>query len=59
MSASAWKTVWWIGPGVYARTNAEQVTRVRQIVEGLGLEIATPDEARQMLGLKGGDTVGF
>jgi uncharacterized protein (DUF849 family) len=49
----------WIGHGVYAKTNAEQVTRVRQIVEGLGLEIATPDEARQMLGLKGGDTVGF
>jgi uncharacterized protein (DUF849 family) len=49
----------WIGPGVYAKTNAEQVTRVRQIVEGLGLEIATPNEARQMLGLKGGDTVGF
>lgn len=35
------------------------VTRVRQILEGLGLEIATPDEARNILALKGGDKVGF
>ena len=49
----------WIGPGRYATSNAEQVTRVRSILEGLGLEIATPDEARAMLGLKGGDKVGF
>ena len=49
----------WIGPGRYAETNAEQVTRIRGILEGLGLEIATPDEARGILGLKGGDKVGF
>ena len=49
----------WIGPGRYAKTNAEQVTRIRGILEGLGLEIATPDEARELLGLKGGDKVGF
>ena len=49
----------WIGPGRYAETNAEQVTRIRTILEGLGLEIATPEEARQILHLKGGDKVGF
>ena len=49
----------WIGPGRYATSNAEQVRRVRGILEGLGLAIATPDEARAMLGLKGGDKVGF
>lgn len=49
----------WIGKGELARSNAEQVTRVRQILEGLGLEIATPDEAREILELKGGDKVGF
>jgi len=35
------------------------VTKVRQILEGLGLDIATPDEAREILSLKGGDKVGF
>ena len=49
----------WIGPGRLAETNAQQVTMARSIIEGLGLEIATPDEAREMLGLKGGDKVGF
>ncbi|WP_157219824.1 BKACE family enzyme [Flavisphingomonas formosensis] len=49
----------WLGAGQLATTNAEQVTRVRQILEGLGLEIATPDEARRILDLKGGDKVGF
>jgi uncharacterized protein (DUF849 family) len=49
----------WIGPGKLAETNAQQVTMARQIIEGLGLEIATPDEAREMLELKGGDKVGF
>jgi uncharacterized protein (DUF849 family) len=44
----------WAGPGRLA-TNAEQVTLVRRIIEGLGLEIATPDEAREILALKGGD----
>jgi uncharacterized protein (DUF849 family) len=42
-----------------ASSNAEQVTRARQIIEGLGLEIATSDDAREILGLKGGDKVAF
>ncbi len=49
----------WGGPGRFAASNAEQVTRARQIIEGLGLEVATPDEAREILSLKGGDQVGF
>ena len=49
----------WIGPGQLAKTNAEQVARARQIIEGLGLEIASPDEAREILALKGGDNVEF
>jgi len=49
----------WIGPGRLAESNAAQVRAARQIVEGLGLEVATPDDARAMLALKGGDKVGF
>ena len=49
----------WLGPGRLAKSNAEQVANVRKIVEGLGLEIASSDEAREMLQLKGGDKVGF
>lgn len=49
----------WAGRGKLATTNAEQVVAVRQILEGLGLEIATADEARDLLHLKGGDAVGF
>ena len=49
----------WIGPGKLAETNAQQVTKARQIIEGLGLEIATPDDAREILGLKGADKVNF
>ena len=49
----------WIGKGQLAISNAQQVTKVRQIIEGLGGEIATPAEAREILGLKGGDKVGF
>ncbi len=49
----------WIGPGELAVSNAQQVSRIRTILEALNLEIATPDEARQMLGLKGRDKVGF
>jgi uncharacterized protein (DUF849 family) len=48
-----------IGKGELAGSNAQQVQRIRTIVEALGREIATPAEARQMLGLKGGDQVGF
>jgi len=49
----------WIGPGQLAESNAQQVRAVRQVIEGLGLEIATPDEAREMLQLKGPDRVNF
>ena len=49
----------WAGPGKLAKSNAEQVRLARQILEGLGLEIATPDEAREILELKGGDRVNF
>ena len=49
----------WVGPGQLAKSNAEQVAQARQIIEGLGLEVATPDEAREILELKGGDKVAF
>jgi len=49
----------WLGAGKFATSNAEQVRQVRQILEGLGLEIATPDDAREILGLKGKDAVAF
>ena len=49
----------WAGPGKLAATNAEQVRTGRRIVESLGLEIATPDEARELLSLKGADRVNF
>ncbi|MEV5051191.1 3-keto-5-aminohexanoate cleavage protein [Arthrobacter sp. LAR12-1-1.1] len=49
----------WIGPGELAKTNAEQVRRIRTILEALNFEVATPDEAREMLQLKGRDNVGF
>jgi uncharacterized protein (DUF849 family) len=48
-----------IGRRKLAVSNAEQVSKIRRILEELGLEIATPDEARVMLGLKGGDRVAF
>jgi uncharacterized protein (DUF849 family) len=49
----------WIGPGKLAESNAQQVANVRKIIEGLGLDIASPDEAREILSLKGGDKVAF
>lgn len=49
----------WGGPGQLARSNAEQVSRIRRIIEDLGMEVASPQEARAMLQLKGGDQVGF
>ncbi len=49
----------WDGPGRLAESNAAQVRRVRTILEGLGLEIATPADARAILALKGGDQVAF
>ncbi|MEH6641751.1 3-keto-5-aminohexanoate cleavage protein [Vreelandella glaciei] len=49
----------WISRNKLAESNAQQVVKARSIVEGLGLEIATPDEAREMLSLKGGNAVNF
>jgi uncharacterized protein (DUF849 family) len=49
----------YIARGQLATSNAEQVAHVRALVEGLGREVATPDEARAMLGLKGVDQVAF
>ena len=49
----------WLGRGTLAKTNAEQVTKIRRILEELGLQVATPDEAREMLKLKGGRNVAF
>lgn len=49
----------WEGPGRLAETNAAQVRRVRAIIEGLSLTVATPDEAREMLSLKGAENVAF
>lgn len=47
----------YIARGELAQSNAEQVRKIRRILEELGKDIATPDDAREMLGLKGGDTV--
>ena len=49
----------WIGAGKLAESNAQQVRQVRKIIEGLGLEVATPDEAREILQLKGAHKVAF
>ncbi|MEP1587890.1 MAG: 3-keto-5-aminohexanoate cleavage protein [Tateyamaria sp.] len=48
-----------ISRGELATSNAQQVTKIRRIIEDLGNEVATPDEAREMLALKGGDRVAF
>lgn len=49
----------WIEPGRLASSNAEQVTRIRSILEDLNFDVATPDEARELLALKGRAAVGF
>ena len=49
----------WAGPGTLAKSNAEQVRLIRQVLEGMSLEVASPADARDMLALKGGDAVGF
>ena len=49
----------YLGKGVMAESNAAQVSKIRRILGDLSLEVATPDEARTMLNLKGGDDVGF
>lgn len=49
----------WAGKGKLATSNAEQVHLARKIIEGLGMTVATPDDARRMLSLKGADHVAF
>jgi uncharacterized protein (DUF849 family) len=49
----------WEGPGQLSKTNADQVMRIRRVLEALSLDIATPADARDMLALKGGNNVGF
>ncbi|MEN9755336.1 MAG: hypothetical protein RLZ07_1718 [Pseudomonadota bacterium] len=49
----------WAGPGKLATSNAEQVRIARTLIEGLGLAVATPDEARELLGLKGNASLNF
>ncbi|MER9727412.1 3-keto-5-aminohexanoate cleavage protein [Mesorhizobium sp. M0217] len=49
----------YIGKGALAKSNAEQVAKIKRILGELSLEIASPDEARQLLDLKGGNEVGF
>jgi uncharacterized protein (DUF849 family) len=49
----------YLGRGEMAKTNASQVWKIRRILTELGLEIATPQDAREMLGLKGVDQVAF
>jgi len=49
----------YVGRGELAKSNADQVAKIRRIIEELSLEVATPAEARKMLGLKGGDRVTF
>ncbi|HEX5691642.1 MAG TPA: 3-keto-5-aminohexanoate cleavage protein, partial [Roseiflexaceae bacterium] len=49
----------YLGKGELAKSNADQVRKIRGILESLSLEIATPAEAREMLKLKGKDNVGY
>ena len=49
----------YLGKGQMEKSNAEQVTKIRRILTDLSIDIATPDEAREMLGLKGADQVAF
>lgn len=49
----------WIGKGELAKTNADQVSKIRRILEELGLEIASPEDARSILKLKGKNNVNF
>jgi uncharacterized protein (DUF849 family) len=49
----------WIGPGQLAESGAQQVSRIRTVLEALSLDIATPDAARELLQLKGASQVAF
>jgi uncharacterized protein (DUF849 family) len=49
----------WLGPGKLAESNAAQVRAARAMIEAMGLSVATPDEAREILKLKGRSAVAF
>jgi uncharacterized protein (DUF849 family) len=49
----------WLGRGQLAKSNAEQVAKAKRLLEELGFAVATPNDAREMLRLKGGRNVGF
>lgn len=49
----------WTGPGRLAKSNAEQVRMAKDMIEKMGMQVASPDEAREMLALKGADKVEF
>jgi len=49
----------WLGPGKLAESNAAQVRAVREIIEAMGLAVASPDDARKLLALKGRGKVAF
>lgn len=49
----------YISKGELAKSNADQVAKIRRIMEDLSITVATPEEARQRLGLKGGDQTNF
>ena len=49
----------YLGKGILAKSNAEQVIKIKKILEELGIQIATPDDTRSILGLKGKDLVNF
>ena len=49
----------YISKGKLAESNEQQVTKIRRILGELSLDIATPEQARSMLKLKGGDDVAF
>jgi uncharacterized protein (DUF849 family) len=49
----------WLGRGQLAKSNAEQVAKAKRLLEELGFTVASPDDARQMLKLKGGRNVAF
>lgn len=49
----------WLGKGSLAQSNAEQVRAIKALIESLGFAVATPDEARALMQLKGRDNVAF
>ena len=49
----------WNGKGIHAKANAEQVLKVRKIIEGIGLEVASAQDTREILALKGKNNTSF